>query len=261
MTTLQNFPMVSQRDSDVNADLDCVPACIAAAMDYLTGRHYTASEIKDAVYGVTYTGGTAAIKYIEYCAGQGVKLYAMDGSGAQLVADLKSMIASGHPCLLTEPDPYMPPGSGYTHVCAAFAFDSASITVMDPWTDVAVKKSDGDWAAQLQENQIWILEKDDIMIPANWKDDGKTLSAPSGHSCRDGFRGKVLQGWEASDQPQEQEHGDETTGGTMQTFTRTILRWNTRDGVTVHSLPVVSEDEQVQTLQTKLKQIATLASA
>jgi len=253
--------MVSQRDGDKNADLDCVAGALASCMEYLLRRHYTASEIKDAVYGPGYTGGTAAIKYVDYARGQGVLLYPLNGNGGQLVATMKSMIASGHPCLITEPDPYMPAGSGYTHVCAAYAFDSASITVMDPWTDAPVKKSDGTWAAQLQDNQVWILEKDDVMIPTNWKDDGKTLTAPSGHSCRDGFRGKVLAGWEASDQPQEQEHGDDTTpGGTMQTFTRTILRWNTRDGVTVHSLPATTADEQVQALQDKLNQIKQIAS-
>lgn len=261
MTTLQNFPMVSQRDSDPNADFDCVPACIAASMEYLTGRHYTASEIKDAVYGVPYTGGTAAAEYVSYCAAQGVRLTAVGGNGAQLVAALRSFISAGHPCLITEPDPYMPAGSGYTHVCAAYSCDGASITVMDPWIDQPVKKSDGQWAGQLQDGQIWVLERQDVMIPTKWKDDGKTLTAPSGHSCRDGFRAKVLQGWEASDQPQEQEHGDDSTpGGTMQTFSRTILRWNSKDGVSVHSLSVASEDEQIQALQAKLKQIVQIAS-
>lgn len=258
MSTLANFPMISQRDNDKNADFDCVPASIAACLEYLTGRHYTAAEIKDSVYGADYTGGTAAAEYVNYCASQSVKLYPIDGNGSQLVAALKSMIASGHPCLITEPDPYMPPQDGYTHVCAAYAFDDASITVMDPWISGPIRKTDGAWAAQLQDNQIWILQKEDTMVPSRWKDDGQTLTAPNGHTCRTGFRGKVIQGWEATDVPVEQEHGDDSVpGGTMQTFTRTILRWNTRDGVTVHGLG--SQDEQVTTLQDKLKQIAAIA--
>src|SRR6185312_3746633 len=252
--------MVSQRDSDRNADFDCVPASLAACLQFLTGKHYTASAIKDAVYGTPYTGGTAAIKYVDYARGQGVLLYPLNGNGGQLVATMKSMIASGHPCLLTEPDPYMPAGSGYTHVCAAYAFDSASITVMDPWIDQPVKKSDGTWASQLQDNQIWILEKIDMFIPTGWKDDGTTLTAPNGHSCRTGFRGKVLEGWEASDMPVEQEHGTDTPGHTQQTFSRTLLEWTSAEGVTVHSLPATTADEQVQALQDKLKQIATIAT-
>lgn len=245
MTTLQNFPMVSQRDSDKNADLDCVPACIAAAMDYLTGRHYTASEVKDAVYGTPYTGGTAAIKYVEYCQAQGVKLYAMDGNGAQLVADLKSMIASGHPCLITEPDPYMPPGSGYTHVCAAFAFDSASITVMDPWTDSPVKKSDGQWASQLQDNQIWILERSAASaqtsgVPDGWKDDGEKLTAPNGIQVVLGFRAHVLASkWNPANGPLEAEyhadpvlqHNPGVGSGQRQLFRDCLLWWTKEKGV------------------------------
>jgi len=253
VSQLNNFPMLSQRDGDVNSDYDCVPASIAACMEYLTGRHYTASEIKDAVYGPGFVGGTSAEAYVEYCAGQGVKLYPLDGNGGQLVADLRGAIASGHPCLITEPDPY---ASGWTHVCAAYAFDSASITVMDPWIHAPVKKTDGQWVTQLQDNQIWVLERTDMFVPTNWKDDGKTLTAPNGHTCRDGFRAKVLQGWESSDMPVEEEHGT-GTGETQQTFERTLLQWTGPEGVTVHSL---AADAQTAALQNKLKQIAALAS-
>ena len=97
------------------------------------------------------------------------------------------------------------------------------------------------------------------MIPVGWKDDGTTLSAPSGHSCRDGFRAEVLKGWEASDQPLEQEHGDDlVAGGTMQRFTRTVLRWNTRDGVTVH--PLDNTATHTTEKQQALAALATLQS-
>lgn len=243
MTSLENFPMLSQRDSDINADLDCVAAAIGACLEYLTRRRYTASEIKDSVYGAGYTGGTAAIKYVEYCAAQGVKLYPMDGNGAQLVADLKSMIASGFPCLITEPDPYMPPGSGYTHVCAAFASDSASITVMDPWTDVAVKKSDGQWASQLQDNQIWVLERSGSAtanVPAGWHDDGEKLTAPNGIQIVLGFREHVLAGkWNPANGPLEAEyhadpvllHNASVGAGQRQVFRDCLLWWTQTKGV------------------------------
>lgn len=159
MTELANFPHISQRDSDANADFDCVPASLAMCLQWLTGRKYTAQQIKDAVYGASYTGGTAASAYVAYCAAQGVKLAPVNGNGMQLVAALKAAIGAQHPAILTEPDPYMPAADGYSHVCAAYKFDAGSITVVDPWIDQDVTKSDAEWASQLEFNQIWTLEK------------------------------------------------------------------------------------------------------
>lgn len=153
MTTLPNFPRISQRDSDKNADFDCVPASLAMCLQYLTGRHYTAGEIKDAVYGAGYVGGTAAQAYVEYCNEQGIKLEPINGTGLPLVQDLKNEIQAGHPCLITEPDPY---AAGWSHVCAAYAFDDNGVTVVDPWIDQPVTKSNDIWAQQLQFNQIWV---------------------------------------------------------------------------------------------------------
>jgi hypothetical protein len=160
---LANFPMISQRDGDANQNYDCVPASIAACLTWLTGKPYTARQIKDAVYGPGYVGGTAAEAYIDYCAAQGVKLFPVDGSGSALVVALRNAIAAGHPALITEPDPY---AAGWTHVCAAYKFDNTSITVMDPWIDQPVTKADSTWAAQLQENQIWVVEKAMLDISA-----------------------------------------------------------------------------------------------
>jgi len=161
MAELANFPMISQRDGDANASYDCVPASIAACISWLTGKAFTARQIKDAVYGASYVGGTGARAYIAYCQAAGVNLAPMDGNGVQLVADLRAQIAVGHPCLITEPDPY---ASGWTHVCAAYKDDGSSITVMDPWIDQPVVKSYATWAAQLQDNEIWFLALEDEMI-------------------------------------------------------------------------------------------------
>lgn len=161
MSELTNFPMLSQRDSNPNADYDCVPASIAACLEFLTDKKFTASQVKDAAYPHAYIGGTAAIKYVDFCAQQGVKLVAMDGNGAQLVVDLHTQLAAGHPCLITEPDPYAP---GWTHVCAAYKDDSGSITVMDPWIAQPVTKSNSEWAEQLQFNEIWYLEREETML-------------------------------------------------------------------------------------------------
>jgi hypothetical protein len=161
MPELVGFPMLSQRDSDVNALYNCVAASIAAALEYLTGKTFRAGEVKDAVYGSTYVGGTAGWKYVAYCAQQGVKLEPINGNGDQLVAALHAEIAAGHACLITETDPY---ASGWTHVCAAYKCDGGSVTVMDPWIDEPVWKSDATWATQLADNQIWRLELENAML-------------------------------------------------------------------------------------------------
>lgn len=245
MTTLQHFPMVSQRDGDINADFDCVPASIAACLSYLTGRHYKASEVKDSVYGTPYTGGTAAIKYVDYCAAQGVRLAPIDGSAAQLVASIKSFIASGHPCIITEPDPYL---AGWLHVCAAFACDSASITVMDPWIDAPVKKSDGAWVSQIVGNEVWMLERSSSGpvtvqasgVPDGWRDDGIKLTAPNGVQVVLGFREHVLSNhWNPANEPLEAEyhaeqvllHNPGVGAGQRQIFRDCMLWWTAAKGV------------------------------
>ncbi len=72
------------------------------------------------------------------------------------------------------------------------------------------------------------------MIPAGWHDTGSSLVAPNGFEVRDGFRIKVMAGWEATDLPLENEHGM-VSGGTEQNFTRTVLRWTTQRGVWVEA--------------------------
>jgi len=160
---LANFPMVSQRDGDPNQDYDCVPASIAAGMEWLTGQTFTAREIKDSVYGISYTGGTAATAYVDYCATNGVSLFPVNGDGSTLVTTLHTEIARQHPVLITEPDPY---AAGWTHVCVAYKSVGGTVTVMDPWIDAPVTKSDATWAATLVANQVWVMEKAMLDISA-----------------------------------------------------------------------------------------------
>jgi hypothetical protein len=180
---LANFPMLSQRDGDLNQDYDCVAASIAACLTWLTHKPFSAREVKDACYGASYIGGTAAFEYVGYCAGQGVTLATLDGDGAQLVADLHQVIGSGHPALITEPDPY---SAGWTHVCAAYRTDSGSVTVMDPWISAPVTKSDSTWATQLQDNQIWVMS---LAERTTWMSAGQAQQASAywGSTFLDGF--------------------------------------------------------------------------
>ncbi len=164
VATLENFPMISQLDNDINAQFDCVPTSLAAALQYLTGIKFSGSEIKDAVYGVGYQGVTAPDAYIGYCATHGVLLSPYNGTNVALVAAAKEQIAQGHPVLLTEIDPYMPTSTGATHVVAAYACNADSVTVMDPYIDQGVTKTDQEWEANLQSGQIWIVEKGALVL-------------------------------------------------------------------------------------------------
>lgn len=257
MPELANFPMLSQRDSDPNALYDCVAASIAASLEYLTGKAFRAGEVKDAAYSPGYVGGTAAWKYTDYCAGQGVKLEPINGNGEQLVAALHAEIAAGHPCLITEPDPY---SVGWTHVCAAYKCDSGSITVMDPWIDEPVWRSDATWATQLADGQIWRLEKA-MPQPQGWHDDGTTLIATNGVKVVLGFRGHILAAptWDAANVPQEAEehanqvllHNVSVGAGQRQCFRDSLLWYTDKQGV-------VEEPYLGMEIDAAYKRIATL---
>lgn len=160
MTTLEGFPMLSQLDSDVNAQYDCVSASIAASLEYLTKQPYTSAQVKDAVYDTSYQGNTEPAKYVDYCAQHGVRLLCIVGTdNPALIAATKQQLAQNKPILLTEVDPYLPTNSGETHVVVAYACNADSIIVMDPFIAAPVTKTDQQWQNDLRSNQIWILEK------------------------------------------------------------------------------------------------------
>jgi hypothetical protein len=78
------------------------------------------------------------------------------------------------------------------------------------------------------------------MPPTNWKDDGKTLTAPNGHRVVLGFRDYVLShNWDAHNQPMEEEwHADPLEvsnpslgAGQKQGFTWTTLEYTAERGV------------------------------
>lgn len=273
MPELMNFPIVSQRDNDPNAEFDCVPASIAMGLRYLTGGQYTARQIKDAVYGESYVGGTAASAYVSYCASQGVKLAPVDGSGMALVEAINNAIAAGHPVLITEPDPYLPPGSGFTHVCIAYKSENNQITVMDPWIAAPVTKADSAWSEQLQDNQIWTMQKgaEKMPIPQGWSDDGHTLRAKNTVPVVMGFREHILQAasWDGDNVPQEAEyHSDQVLlhnasvgAGQRQVFRDTMLWYTTAKGVVQEPYLGLEVDAAYKQITALEEQIAQLKAA
>ena len=78
------------------------------------------------------------------------------------------------------------------------------------------------------------------VIPAGWRDDGATLTAPNGHRVVLGFRRYVLtKPWDATNLPLQEESGrsplEESNpalgAGTQQIFTQTMLEWTPKRGI------------------------------
>jgi hypothetical protein len=172
MTRL-NFPVINQRITvlsdgtrDPNADYDCVPECDAGILEYYSGRHFEGGVLKELVYGRNYRGGTDEAAYVALMAHYGVKVYPIGGKPDALVILAHGHIKAGHPIIITEPDPYMPDGSGYTHVIVLYEEHAGGVTAMDPFIARDVVFSDAQLAMHLAVKEIWIAEsigKDDIV--------------------------------------------------------------------------------------------------
>ncbi len=237
---LPNFPMKSQRRSpDKNQDFNCVPTTLASMLQFLTGRDYEPNQVKDAVYGPNYVGPTAAGEYVTYCTQQGVHLFPVQGNATNLIWLAHQALIVGHPVILTEPDPYVPASYGWSHVVVFYGSDRGRLTAMDPWTGAPLTRSDPEWAGLLQFSEIWIGER--IMnIPAGWKDDGSTLTAPNRVAVVRGFRdwiishewdpGNLPLGAEARRDPLE-DSNPALGGGTWQAFRQNVLEWTAERGV------------------------------
>ena len=174
---LSNFPTLNQNHEDtaglypnINADMDCVPTSIAAALTWFTGQQYYGDEIIDAVYGSGYTGGTAAVQYVNYCAPRGVKLFPVNGTPDELVTAIHTWVHEGCPVLVTVPGQWNNPATSganpgaVTHVMVVCGDGPASIQVMNPWTGNFEEYSDAWFHVKLCYGQIWPME-DTAMIP------------------------------------------------------------------------------------------------
>jgi N-acetyl-anhydromuramyl-L-alanine amidase AmpD len=113
-------------------------------------------------------------------------------------------------------------------------------------------------------------------IPANWSDDGQTLTAPNGHKVVRGFRNYILNHtWDTNNQPLEEEHGADPAqlhrldlgGGTRQCFRDGVLWWTSQTGVVnerylgLELVATYSEIEKTKAdLATALSQVNKLQS-
>ncbi len=209
---LAQFPTLSQLHEpanpypDVNADMDCVPTSIAAALTWFTGTKYYGDEVIDQVYGSGYTGGTAASAYTSYCAARGVTLYPVNGTPPELVTALHTYVRENRPCLVTVPGQWNNPATSgahpgdVTHVMVVCGEGAGVIQVMNPWTGAFEVYTDSWFQLKLCYGQIWPMEGN--VIPTGWHDDGKTLTAPNAVAVVGSFRDWVLaHPWNPADWP------------------------------------------------------------
>jgi hypothetical protein len=248
MTALKSFPFLNQlNQGDVNDAMNCVPTSLAAALRYLRGGDYTGAMLKDAIYGQSYTGATAASAYIPYCAQQGVILTSLKGNSVQLVSLIRAQLRKGHPVLATEQDPYANPALGWTHVICFYACDDplGTLTAMDPFGAWADTRTTTNWSKTFQFAEVWTLYKegDSLMgsVPSGWVDDGKRLHPQnSPFNVVLGFRDHILSAdWDPENWPLENEQplaqlelSNPALGpGTRQRFRMSTLEWTTSRGV------------------------------
>jgi hypothetical protein len=165
MTRL-DFPVINQRITtlsdgtlDPNRDWDCVPECLAGCLEYYLKKHFEGGVLKELTYGRNYRGGTDAHAYVSLMAHYGVKLYPIDDAPNKLVIVAHQHIKAGHPIIITEPDPYMPAGSGYTHVIVLDEEHAGGVFAMDPFIAREVGFTDAGLAAHMAVNEVWIAEK------------------------------------------------------------------------------------------------------
>lgn len=169
MATLANFPMKNQRTSpladgsrDPNDDFDCVPESIAAGLQYLTGLYFEGGILKEIAYGAAYQGGTDAAYFVQICAQHGVQLYPVSGTLPELTDRIHTEIKAGHPCLVTEIDPYvdtsLPQWAGATHVLIMYGEGPNYLMAMDPFIATSLSKSDQTWQGVMAVGQIWIMQ-------------------------------------------------------------------------------------------------------
>lgn len=170
---------------DENARNNCVAASVAEGLNILTGKRFVADELKDAVYGQSYTGVQAAWRYQQYCHDRGVLLSRFTGSQAELVATVRRQVTQGRPVVVTMPSqwahapahPAHPGGS--THVGLAVGVGPHAIRVMNPWHGFMQDASDEWWAARLCEGEVWVMEPKDAKSASTSNATAKLAGQPT----------------------------------------------------------------------------------
>ncbi|MBS2031909.1 MAG: C39 family peptidase [Deltaproteobacteria bacterium] len=167
---IPKFPRIdqlSERTADghksENAGMNCIPASLAAGLEYLTGKPYTADQVKEAVYGREYVGPTQIYRYLAFVKSQGVEMKpVLSRDSKVLVGQLHKLLEEGTPAVISIPgevgsvpaDPLHP--TGLTHVVIAAGVDAdGNIEVMNPWGGRWVAGDDAYWASRICYGELW----------------------------------------------------------------------------------------------------------
>ena len=224
--TVLNVPYINQLTEGTldgqpneNSRWNCVADVTCMGLEYETGKSYNGDAVKDLIYGQGYQGGQAAIRYVDYCHQQGVKLYAYNSQGAtldqrqwSLVREIHSLVDAGHPVMATIPsqwgiaqaDPEHP--SGTTHVILFNETFAGGLAARNPWNLPRHDGSDQYWHDRLCYAQVWIFAKEGTIspvgVPTGWKDVNGVITAPNGKTVLFGDAQYIRDhAWEADNVP------------------------------------------------------------
>ncbi len=236
---------------DENARENCIPSSETWALELLgldQGERVAPDDLKDAVYGQGYTGGTAATRYVSYLGHLGARLAPVSGAQLVLLQDLHAYAARNVPVLFTipslwnNPPPVDPMNPGGSHVVCLAGDEAGGLVAMNPWNGFWHEMPDSWLRPRLCYGQIWPIEKMEdgpMGIPSGWHDSAGgdpaqfagVLTAPNGIAVVRGFRVFLLTaGWNgdnwplAAEAPTQQVETWNPAGG-ANVGTRQNFRW------------------------------------
>jgi len=182
LAVLPNFPMVSQLESSPpdgnppeNARYDCVPASLAAAIEYYDNGTVSPDALKDAEYGESYANaGTSLKRYVDDASDLARAKYHVtcvpynNTNTVWLVGRIHTWLRQGYPVIATIPSQWgtahdmatlaHPPFS--THVICFYGEIAGGLEAMNPWGGFSHPGSDEYWQGRLCEGQIWAVVKE-----------------------------------------------------------------------------------------------------
>jgi hypothetical protein len=154
-----------------NSRFDCVATSAAMAAQWLTGRHVTGDELKDAEYGESYAGaGTSLRRYVDdandrLCAVYGVSAEIWLGEPLALVQHTHQLIQQGFPVIATIPSAWATPHTDAvldaspfsTHVICFYGETSgySGLRAKNPWGGFDHIGDDTYWRARLCDRSVW----------------------------------------------------------------------------------------------------------
>ena len=263
ITTQLAVPLINQlaeptADSqpDENARENCLFACCAADLRYVTGKPYDGDQIKDAVMGQGYVGfGYFSQALRDYMVTQGVTVRAVGGIQAALTYVTHSWVDAKTAVLAVIPSAW---NGAYTtaqllspnfptHVVLFAGEGAGELRAMNPWGGFWQDNSDQWWQGRICYGAVWpLVAQGGIMgIPLGWKDDGSTLTAPNGVTVIHGFRDHILNApsWPGALVPLAAEYGV-AVGHVVQKFALE-LDWTAAANVTEQAgtLPTVVQTD------------------